>query len=193
MTKKTISYDVLTQKALRGVVRSVLVGVAKSGLPGDHHFYIAFDTCAKGVKMSDKLKEQYPEEMTVVLQYQFWDLEVGEDNFGIKLSFNNLPESLVIPYEAIRAFFDPSVRFGLQFSAPGAANDESSQTSAVPVIVKQYDGTDQPVMPDPADEQVIKRAIEDAETEPEELPEPEDEDTERPVAEVVELDAFRKK
>ena len=191
MTKQTIPYDVLTQDALRGVVRAVLQRVSKSGLPGDHHFYIAFDTKAKGVRLSDRLMEQYPEEMTVVLQYQFWDLEVGDDRFEVKLSFNNLPERLVVPYAAIRTFFDPSVRFGLQFGAPGAANDQADQSASVPVIVKQEDGAGQTVMPDPAVENAIKRAMEDAENETE--VETGDEEAERPAAEVVELDAFRKK
>ena len=193
MTDQTIPYDVLTQEAWRGVVRGLLQRVAKSGLPGDHHFYIAFDTNAKGVKLSDRLKEQYPEEMTVVLQYQFWDLEVGDDRFEVKLSFNNLPESLVVPYAAIRTFFDPSVRFGLQFGAPGAANDRAGEAPNVPMIVKQEDGAGQAVMPDPAVESAIKRAMEDAEGEGEGDIELNDDEAEKPIAEVVELDAFRKK
>ena len=193
MSEQQIPYDVLTQDALRGVVRSVLQRVAKSGLPGEHHFYIAFDTQAPGVTISDRLKEQYPEEMTVVLQYQFWDMEVGDDKFEVKLSFNNLPEHLIVPYAAIKAFFDPSVRFGLQFGAPpGAANDEAGETAAVPAIVKPDDATVQAVMPGPSIELAIKQAMDEAEAVEDGFAAGE-EAGERPLADVVELDAFRKK
>jgi hypothetical protein len=193
MSEEQIPYDVLTQDALRGVVSSVLKRVEKSGLPGDHHFYIAFDTRADGVSVSDRLKEQYPEEMTVVLQYQFWDLIVGDDKFEVKLSFNNLPEHLIVPYGSIKAFFDPSVRFGLQFGAPpGAANDEAGETATVPAIVKSEDGTGQAVMPDPTIEHAIKQAMDEAES-VEDEPAVSEETGERPIADVVELDAFRKK
>jgi len=190
MDEQKIPYDLLTQDALRGVVRTVLERVAKSGLPGEHHFYIAFDTHAKGVKISDRLMEQYPEEMTVVLQYQFWDLEVGDDKFEVKLSFNNLPERLVIPYAAIKAFFDPSVRFGLQFGTSSAANDEAGESAAVPAIVKQDDEASQAVMPDPALEQAIKQVVDEAE---DDVGEAAGTEAGRPAADVVELDAFRKK
>jgi hypothetical protein len=110
-----IRYDLLTQQALRSVVRQVLSDAAKKGLPGDHHFYISFDTQAAGVRMSDRLRAQYPEEMTVILQHQFWDLEVGDSGFEVGMSFGGIPEKLVIPFDAISGFFDPSVQFGLQF------------------------------------------------------------------------------
>ena len=110
-----IRYDLLTQKALRGVVRNVLADAAKKGLPGDHHFYISFDTRADGVRLSDRLRAQYPDEMTIILQHQFWDLKVGDDEFEVGLSFGGIPEQLTVPYEAINGFFDPSVQFGLQF------------------------------------------------------------------------------
>ena len=110
-----IRYDLLTQQALRGVVRSVLTDAAKKGLPGDHHFFIEFDTHADGVKMSDRLRVQYPEKMTVILQHQFWDLSVNEQGFEVGLSFGGISEKLSIPFEAISGFFDPSVQFGLQF------------------------------------------------------------------------------
>jgi hypothetical protein len=87
-----IRYDLLTQQALRGVVRSVLTDTAKRGLPGDHHFYISFDTKADGVHMSDRLRAQYPDEMTIILQHQFWDLKVSEDEFEVGLSFGGVPE-----------------------------------------------------------------------------------------------------
>ena len=110
-----IRYDLLTQHALRGVVRSVLTDTAKKGLPGDHHFYISFDTRAEGVRLSDRLRAQYPDEMTIILQHQFWDLKVNEEGFEVGLSFGGVPERLSVPFEAINGFFDPSVQFGLQF------------------------------------------------------------------------------
>jgi hypothetical protein len=110
-----IRYDLLTQQALRGVVRTVLTDTAKKGLPGDHHFYISFDTRADGVRLSDRLRAQYPDEMTIILQHQFWDLKVGEEGFEVGLSFGGVPERLTVPFEAINGFFDPSVQFGLQF------------------------------------------------------------------------------
>jgi hypothetical protein len=110
-----IRYDLLTQQALRGVVRNVLADAAKKGLPGDHHFYISFDTRADGVRLSDRLRAQYPDEMTIILQHQFWNLKVGDDEFEVGLSFGGIPERLTVPYEAINGFFDPSVQFGLQF------------------------------------------------------------------------------
>jgi hypothetical protein len=119
-----IDYDALTQSALRGVVRMVLNQVvAKGGLPGDHHFYIAFNTQAPGVSMSRRLKEKYPDEMMIVLQHRFWDLAVTEEGFEVKLTFDGIPERLYIPFEALRVFFDPSVRFTLQFGEAGAGDD----------------------------------------------------------------------
>ena len=119
----SIDYDALTQEALRGVVRKILTQVvAKGGLPGEHHFYVAFDTQAPGVGMSRRLKEKYPEEMMIVLQHRFWDLAVTEEAFEVKLTFDGIPERLFVPFEALRVFFDPSVRFTLQF---GEAGDET--------------------------------------------------------------------
>jgi hypothetical protein len=118
-----IRYDLLTQQALRSVVRNVLSDAAKKGLPGDHHFYIAFDTHAEGVRISDRLRAQYPEEMTIILQHQYWDLSVNEQGFEVGLSFGGIPEKLVIPFEAINGFFDPSVQFGLQFEEVGEGQD----------------------------------------------------------------------
>ena len=118
MAAEPIDYDTLTQDALRSVVRTVLVQAAKSGLPGDHHFYISFDTSASGVVLSKRLKDKYPAEMTVVLQHRFWDLSVDDDGFEVKLTFDGIPERLVVPFASIRVFFDPSVRYGLQFEDP---------------------------------------------------------------------------
>ncbi|GAK44853.1 conserved protein [Tepidicaulis marinus] len=114
-------YDLMAQEALKGVVRKSLEIAGKEGLPGEHHFYISFRTNASGVQISDRLKEQYPEEITIVLQHQFWDLEVSEKGFSVHLSFNKVPERLVVPFSALLGFFDPSVQFGLQF----AQNEEA--------------------------------------------------------------------
>jgi len=119
----TIDYETLAQQAMRGVVRTVLKEAAKSGLPGDHHFYISFDTVASGVVLSKRLKDKYPHEMTIVLQHRFWDLSVGDDGFEVKLTFDGIPERLVVPFAAIRVFFDPSVRYGLQFEDLDAEPD----------------------------------------------------------------------
>lgn len=120
-------YDLLTQQALRGVVRTVLSDAAKrKGLPGDHHFYISFDTTAEDVRMSERLRVQYPEQMTVILQHQFWDLAVHERGFEVGLSFGGIPEKLTIPFEAITGFFDPSVQFGLQFEEVTEGEDRQS-------------------------------------------------------------------
>lgn len=114
----TIDYEALAQDAMRGVVRTVLTRTAKTGLPGDHHFFISFDTQAPGVSLSKRLKEKYAHEMTIVLQHRFWDLTVSEDRFEVKLTFDGVPERLVVPFAAIKVFFDPSVRYGLQFEEP---------------------------------------------------------------------------
>jgi uncharacterized protein len=121
--EREIDYAALAQSAMRGIVRTVLTRVAKSGLPGEHHFYIAFKTDAPGAIISKRLKEKYPEEMTVVLQHRFWDLIVSEERFEVKLTFDSIPERLVVPFSAIKVFFDPSVPYGLQF-------DEAEQEDA---------------------------------------------------------------
>jgi uncharacterized protein len=138
MATDHIRYDVLARDALRGVLRRVLTDAAEHGLPGDHHFFITFASRAEGVKLSPRLLAQYPEEMTVILQHQFWDLVVTEDRFEVGLSFGGIPERLVIPFSAIKSFFDPSVQFGLQFETGEAeasgeeAPAPSSATSALP-------------------------------------------------------------
>ena len=114
-TGPDIDYEALQQDAMRGVVRAVLSQIVKTGLPGDHHFYISFLTQMPGVIISKRLKEKYPHEMTIVLQHRFWDLIISEDRFEVKLTFDGIPERLVIPYRSIKVFIDPSVRFGLQF------------------------------------------------------------------------------
>ena len=115
MATDHIRYDVLARDALRGVLRRVLTDAAEHGLPGEHHFFITFLSTADGVKLSPRLLAQYPEEMTIILQHQFWDLTVTEDRFEVGLSFGGIPERLVVPFNSIKSFFDPSVQFGLQF------------------------------------------------------------------------------
>jgi len=117
VTKDMLRYDKMVETALRGVVREAITHAAASGLPGTHHFYVTFKTHFPGLKIPDSLVEQYPDEMTIVLEHQYWDLEVVDDRFSVTLSFANRPERLNIPFEAITAFTDPSVKFGLQFQA----------------------------------------------------------------------------
>ena len=125
----TIDYETLAQDALRGLVRTVLTQTAKSGLPGEHHFYISFDTTATGVVLSKRLKDKYPHEMTIVLQHRFWDLVVQHDRFEVKLTFDGIPERLVVPFAAIKVFFDPSVRYGLQFEDPDLEPETSDDVT----------------------------------------------------------------
>ena len=115
MTEDLIQYPALIDQAMRGVVREVLKRIQASGLPGEHHFYISFSTTYPGVKISEQLKARYPKEITIVLQHQFWDFKVEEHQFQVTLSFGGVPEKLVVPYVALTAFADPSIKFGLQF------------------------------------------------------------------------------
>jgi hypothetical protein len=171
MATDHIRYDVLARDALRGVLRRVLTDAAEHGLPGEHHFFITFLSTADGVKLSPRLLAQYPEEMTIILQHQFWDLVVTEDRFEVGLSFGGIPERLVVPFAAIKSFLDPSVQFGLQF--------EPSETAA------ETPGAKLPAVPAPSALPVA-------------APEPSAESTDEPAktgegAEVVRLDRFRKK
>ncbi|WEK49830.1 MAG: SspB family protein [Candidatus Kaistia colombiensis] len=171
MAEDLIRYDILAQDALRGVVRKVLAEVAKTGLPGDHHFYVTFETRAPGVRISTRLMTDYPEEMTIIIQHQYWDLSVTEHAFEIGLSFKGVPERLLVPFTALKSFVDPSVQFGLQFETA------------------------------PSDEDILEggHEMEDVDTSPlvldtpERSDEPPAEPGEKPAAEVVRLDAFRKK
>jgi hypothetical protein len=134
MATDHIRYDILAQDALRGMVRTVLEDIAKSGLPGEHHFYITFDTTADGVRLSQRMRAQYPEEMTVVLQHQFWDLAITEDGFEVGMSFGGVPERLYVPFPSIKAFVDPSVQFALQFQEIDAdAAPADASEGAAPV------------------------------------------------------------
>lgn len=137
MGQDHIRYDILAQDALRGVIRKVLSEVATTGrLPGEHHFFITFLTGAPGVRISQHLKQKYAEQMTIVVQHQFWDLKVNDTQFEIGLSFSDTPERLVIPFNAIRGFYDPSVNFELEFEVPMADEDENetgAEITAYPV------------------------------------------------------------
>ena len=122
---ETIDYPGMIDTAMRGVVREALVHIDKFGLPGDHHFFISFQTNYPGVSISPQLKSRYPEEITIVIQHQFWDLKITDKQFSIMLSFNNIPEKLVVPFDALTAFADPSIKFGLQFHGKRPANTSS--------------------------------------------------------------------
>jgi uncharacterized protein len=189
MATDHIRYDILAQEALRGVVRQVLADAAKNGLPGKHHFYISFDTRADGVRLSTRTLAQYPEEMTIVLQHQFWDLVVTETGFEVGLSFGGIPERLVIPFAAVKGFFDPSVEFGLQFEETADSSGEVASDSAAaasdsgaPAPSAEHKGTAPAVavVPTPAN-------LESAKTSAEEPSQP------TGGGEVVRLDRFRKK
>lgn len=132
MATDHIRYDVLARDALRGVLRKVLSDAAAHGLPGEHHFFITFVSKAEGVKLSPRLLAQYPEEMTIILQHQFWDLTVLEDRFEVGLSFGGIPERLVVPFSAIKSFLDPSVKFGLQFDTSDVAEVAPDNLPAAP-------------------------------------------------------------
>src|SRR6202035_3184016 len=168
MATDHIRYDVLARDALRGVLRRVLADAAEHGLPGEHHFFITFLSTAEGVKLSPRLLAQYPEEMTVILQHQFWDLVVTEDRFEVGLSFGGIPERLVVPFHSIKSFFDPSVQFGLQFDPADATEAAATNPPTVPASQAQ-------AVP------ALTAATEDEPTKPSE------------GAEVVRLDRFRKK
>lgn len=193
-----IRYDLLTQDALRGVIRVVLTDVAVKGLPGDHHFYITFDTRVEGVRLSARLKASYPEEMTIVLQHQFWELTVGDDDFDVGLAFNGIPERLHIPFRAVKAFMDPSVQFGLQFAVDGeAAKGPHEETTvdtppetAKPGPAKPAQAVKSP-KPQPGIE-LTKEPAPKAATPAGSAPPPPPA-KEEGTAEVVRLDRFRKK
>jgi hypothetical protein len=157
MATDHIRYDVLVRDALRGVLRHVLTDAAEHGLPGEHHFFITFVSTADGVKLSPRLLAQYPEEMTVILQHQFWDLVVTEDRFEVGLSFGGIPERLVVPFNSIKSFLDPSAPFTLQFEpsdeteAPAANLPAEVALPAIPATLTVPDlaaeNKDEPAKP----------------------------------------------
>lgn len=194
MAEHEIDYECLVQEALRSVVRKVLTQIESEGLPGEHHFYIAFDTRAEGVSISKRLKEQYPDEMTIVLQHRFWDLQVDDDRFEVKLTFGNVPERLSVPYSAIKVFFDPSVPYGLQFEPSQMMSDTSKPPAQIASSVEHMDATGHsgtltalPTQTTSTDDVIENTANAEAEAQGD------DEAKSREKANVVELDAFRKK
>ena len=135
MSKDHIGYEALTEQALRSVVRAALKRVEKQGLIGAHHFYLTFKTRDPGVEIPEFLLERYPEEITIVLQNQYWGLKVGEDEFEVSLTFQKLPATLVVPFSALTAFVDPSVQFGLQFRNSSAAKLPATREAAKPATL----------------------------------------------------------
>ena len=186
-----IRYDILVQEALRGMVRDVLTEAAKSkSMPGEHHFFITFDTTAEDVQLSPRLRAQYPEEMTVVLQHQFWDLKVTDEAFEVGLSFGGVAERLRVPFDAIKAFADPSVQFTLQFESLAEAPDEEAdgaETETKLPAVKPRSQRQEPreskTTSVPASPLPVPAATEKSEDKP----------ADKGGAEVVRLDRFRKK
>ena len=195
MGQDLIRYDILAQDALRGVIRKVLTEVVKTGLPGEHHFFITFLTSAPGVRLSTRLREKYPELMTIVVQHQYWDLSVNETSFEIGLSFSDIPERLLIPFSAIRGFYDPAVNFELEFdvreveAANGDVEPDASERAPTPLVAVPAKPTAVAPAKAPAPKPAAKKSAEPA-------PDKKGED-EKPAAdksaEVVSLDAFRKK
>lgn len=165
MATDHIRYDVLARDALRGVLRKVLTDAAAHGLPGEHHFFITFVSKADGVKLSPRLLAQYPEEMTIILQHQFWDLTVLEDRFEVGLSFGGIPERLVVPFGAIKSFLDPSVKFGLQFDTSDVAEVAAETLPAAPApsavsvpapATETAEATDEPPSPSQGGAEVVR-------------------------------------
>ncbi len=189
MSKDVLRYDLMVQDALKGVVRKILTEAARDGLPGEHHFYVTFRTGAPGVRLSQRLREKHPDEMTIVLQHQFWDLNVSEHAFEVGLSFSGVPERLLVPFDAISTFFDPSVQFGLKFEAQDQAEEAASAEA-------------EPAEPPPAPAKIVPAALpatkgkapaaEPAAASTKAEPAAEGDDS-RGSAEVVSLDSFRKK
>ncbi|WP_026793076.1 SspB family protein [Pleomorphomonas oryzae] len=197
MPKDMIRYDVLAQEAFRGLVKKVLTEVAHAGLPGEHHFYIIFDTRAPGVRISSRLKERYPDEMTIVIQHQYWELVVNETSFEIGLSFSGVPEKLVVPFASIRGFFDPSVEFAVQFplvdeSGNAADMPEEGPLKAIGPATGEPKAAPRPAAKAPAAKPAkpAEAAKPKAESEPKADDKPEGE-PKGPT--VISLDAFRKK
>jgi hypothetical protein len=196
MATDEIRYDLLTRQALRGMVRGVLAQTAKQGLPGNHHFFIAFDTRAEGVRISARLRGQYPGNMTIVLQHEFWDLTVTDEVFEVGLSFKGVRERLRIPFDALTGFFDPSVQFGLQFEDDESGKDADGNTSLTAAPTPAATQPTQLHAREPAEP--VAKADRDAPETPDnthpDKPDPDGPKPDKPGgAEVVRLDRFRKK
>lgn len=185
MNKDLIRYDLIVQDAMRGVVRKVLGDVAEMGaLPGEHHFTISFRTDAPGVKISRRLAEQWPHELTVILQHQFSNLHVDESGFGVTLSFRSVPETLYVPFDAVTTFSDPSVQFGVKFNVEDDREEPAEPQRRAPSLLRAESG------PEPTPLTPKKPVTEKSETAPR---------APQPVPEagagdkIVSIDAFRKK
>ncbi|MGI9394753.1 MAG: SspB family protein [Boseongicola sp.] len=142
---RSIDYGNLMHSAMRGLIRTVLTDIAASGLPGQHHFFITFDTMHPDVEIADWLSDRYPDEMTVVMQHWFENLDVGDDGFAVTLNFGDSPEPLYIPYDAIRTFVDPSVEFGLRFETQEELDEEKSAPTVTSVTESNDDEKEKPV------------------------------------------------
>jgi len=171
MRRQRIDYGQLVEAALRTVVRDVLRQFAAGEVPPPHHFYVTFRTDYPGVEIPDYLRARYPAEMTIVLQHQFWDLDVGDDGFGVTLSFNDQPERLIVPFEALRVFADPGVEFGLQFTLGQEPGADAAAPAPLPLAAKTG---------------AKPRPVEDGES-------PKEASENGEGAEIVTLDRFRKK
>jgi hypothetical protein len=179
-------YDALVDDALRSVVRRVLTQVADKGLPGSHHFYISFRSTDPGVELPDYLRAKYPEEMTIVLQHQYWDLIVQNESFEVTVSFNKQQERIKVPFAALSAFVDPSVRFGLQFDRKDKAGGPAEKAEPAPP-------TPLPA-PDKRPSLDGPRESETAEAKPEATDQGKPEEKPQdPASKIVKLDSFRKK
>ena len=187
MTNPQIDYASLVEKALLRVVREVLASVARDGLPGRHHLYITFRSDHPGVVMDDTLCARYPNEMTIVLQHEFWELEVEGDRFAVTLKFNGVPQHLEIPFEAVTVFADPSVDFGLQFTRAGAPEAEPAAPAPVATLPVAAD------KPDQLTPERIAEAPEAAGKVAAKAEAGEDKAKDRKEDKIVTLDRFRKK
>jgi uncharacterized protein len=180
-----LNYQVMTEDALRGVMRRALSVVAERGLMGQHHFYLTFRTTYPGVQIPDHLRDRHPEEMTIVIQHQYWGLEVTDTGFKVSLSFNGQQERLIIPFAAVSAFVDPSVQFGLQFSVAAPANAQVATLAPIKSGAPAKSGALAPASPPAAAADTA--ATSDAPPAAPPPPLPGDEGSR-----VVALDAFRK-
>ncbi len=145
MISDSLPYDQWIEDALRGVVHQALLHTSRHGLPGSHHFYVTFRTSADGVRLAPELRAEYPDEMTIVLQHQFWDLEVDDEAFGVSLNFRGKPQRLRVPLAALTAFGDPSVNFGMHLKTVGADRSEGEET----VEATDPDGAAETLEPEP--------------------------------------------
>ncbi len=213
MASDLIRYDILVQNALRSVLRKVLMDAARVGLPGDHHFFITFRTGANGVRLSSAMRARYPEEMTIILQHQFWDLSVSDHGFEVGLSFANVPERLLVPFDAVTGFFDPSVEFGLKFELQTEETENDASGARLPgdkskaatkpasksaPVTKTHSLKPVGAVPPAATNEQGYPSPRGAGSEPAVLPQPaktevKKEDTSGGDAKVISIDAFRKK